>query len=235
MSANSTDWNPSSISNRILFEDNHLIIINKLPSEIVQGDKTGDSPLSDAVKKYLVWKYNKPGEAFLGTVHRLDRPVSGALVYAKTSKALSRMNQQIKDGELTKVYHAVVAKRPPKDSDVLEQWLIKNEKQNKSYVSNSKTAGAKLAKLKYTLLKSIDNYHLVEIELFTGRHHQIRVQLSDIGCVIKGDLKYGAPRSNKNASISLHARSLSFLHPVSKQSVSILAPYPTGDIWEKFE
>ncbi len=233
MSVNNIDI--SSLIDRILYEDNHLIIINKLPSEIVQGDKTGDSPLSDSIKKYLIWKYNKPGEAFLGTVHRLDRPVSGALVYAKTSKALTRMNQQIKDGNLTKVYHAIVAKLPPKESDLLEHWLIKNEKQNKSYISNSKTSGAKLAKLKYKVLKSIDNYHLIEIELLTGRHHQIRVQLSEIGCIIKGDLKYGAPRSNKNASISLHARTISFIHPVSKLVISIFAPYPTDDIWEKFE
>jgi 23S rRNA pseudouridine1911/1915/1917 synthase len=223
------------ISKDILFEDNHLIIINKHSSDIVQGDKTGDIPLSELVKIFLKKKYNKPGDAFIGVVHRLDRPVSGAVIFAKTSKALARMNKMIKDGQLDKTYLAVVEKRPPETEDKLVNYLKKNPKQNKSYVVKQGAKDAKRAELIYKHIASGKTYHLVEVKLLTGRHHQIRAQLSNIGCVIKGDLKYGAKRSNPNGSISLHARKITFVHPVKKEKMSVTAPVPDSDEWKWFD
>ena len=208
------------IADRILYEDNHLIVVNKLPSEIVQGDKTGDVCLLDDVKAYIKEKYDKPGNVFAGLVHRIDRPVSGAVVFAKTSKALSRMTVKVKDRDFHKVYLAIVQHRPPKDADILEDYLVKNEKQNKSYVVPAGTKEAKLARLSYRL-----------VGLFTGRHHQIRCQLAHIGCPIRGDLKYGYPRSNPDASISLHAYRISFEHPVGGQLVEVTAPVPEDKLW----
>lgn len=223
-----------NLASDILFEDNHLIIVNKKPSEIVQGDKTGDITLADTVKAYLVKKYNKPGKAYLGIVHRIDRPVSGAVIFAKTSKSLTRMNEKIRKGEFKKIYWAVVEERPEIESGYLKNWLIKNEKQNKSYVVKANKSGAKLAELKYQLIRSGKNYHLLEIELITGRHHQIRAQLAHIGCKIKGDLKYGASRSNKDGSIMLHSRIIKFSHPVTKEIIQVTAPTPSNDIWKIF-
>lgn len=223
-----------NLASDILFEDNHLIIVNKKPSEIVQGDKTGDITLADTVKAYLEKKNNKPGKAYLGIVHRIDRPVSGAVIFAKTSKSLTRMNEKIRKGEFKKIYWAVVEERPEIESGYLKNWLIKNEKQNKSYVVKANKSGAKLAELKYQLIRSGKNYHLLEIELITGRHHQIRAQLAHIGCKIKGDLKYGASRSNKDGSIMLHSRIIKFSHPVTKEIIQVTAPTPSNDIWKIF-
>ncbi len=223
-----------SIKPRILFEDNHLIIINKLPSEIVQGDKTGDESLIDTVKQYIKVEYNKPGAVFLGLVHRIDRPVSGAVILAKTSKALSRMNEQIKNREIQKIYWAVVKSRPEPEEGKLTHWLIKNPKNNKSTAFNNEKKGTKKAELNYKLIDQSKDYQLLEVELLTGRHHQIRAQLAKIGCTIKGDLKYGAARSNKDASISLHARQLSFTHPVSKEKLNIKAKPPQDPLWNYF-
>jgi 23S rRNA pseudouridine1911/1915/1917 synthase len=220
---------------RVLYEDNHYIIVNKRPSEIVQGDKTGDVPLSDVVKEYIRVKYNKPGAAFLGVAHRIDRPVSGLVIFARTSKGLARINEMLRQHQLSKKYWAVVAEKPPETEGQLEHFLAKNEKQNKSYVCTEDAPRAKNALLKYRILGSSDRYYLLEVELLTGRHHQIRAQLAAIGCPIKGDLKYGFPRSNQDASIHLHARSLAFLHPVSKQRLEIVAPPPEGDpLWQYF-
>jgi len=220
----------------VLYEDNHIIIVNKAAGEITQGDKTGDKPLSDIVKDYIRVKYNKPGEVFLGVVHRLDRPVSGVVLYARTSKALERMNKKFREKEVSKKYWAVVENPPPTNEDTLENFLKKNPEKNKSYVQKNDNNGAKLSKLKYRVLQKSDKYTLLEVELFTGRHHQIRVQLSHIGCVIKGDVKYGARRSNEDASIHLHARELSFEHPVSKEKITINAPVPQHDnLWRFFE
>ena len=224
-----------AIADRILYEDNHLIVVNKLPSEIVQGDKTGDVCLLDDVKAYLKEKYNKPGNVFAGLVHRIDRPVSGAVVFAKTSKALSRMTVKVKDRDFQKTYLAIVQNCPPKEADVLEDYLVKNEKQNKSYVVPEGTKEAKLARLSYRVVGRSDRYYLLEVELFTGRHHQIRCQLAHIGCPIKGDLKYGYPRSNPDASICLHAYRVSFEHPVQKTPVEIVAPLPSGAPWSYFQ
>ena len=218
----------------ILLEDNHIIVINKLPSQIVQGDKTGDKPLADLVKDYLKIKYNKSGEVFLGVVHRLDRPVSGCVIFARTSKALTRLNNLIKDRAIKKTYWAVVKNRPPKDTDTLNNYLLRDELKNKSFVVRETTRNAQLATLTYTLVASSDNYYLLEIDLQTGRHHQIRVQLAAIGCPIKGDLKYGYPRSNPNGSIHLHARSLNFVHPVSHAPVFLLADPPRDPVWDFF-
>ncbi len=218
----------------ILFEDNHLIIINKPPSTIVQGDKTGDTPLTDHIKLYLKQKYNKPGEVFVGLPHRIDRPVSGVVLLAKTSKALERLNKMFHDNNVTKIYWAIVYKKPPKDEDMLTNYIIKNEAQNKSYVYDKEVINSKIAKLRYKLLLSSDNYHLLEVELFTGRHHQIRAQLAKIGCCIKGDLKYGATRSNKDASIHLHARSLEFKHPVTNINLITTASPPQDSLWNYF-
>ncbi len=225
----------NKISDRILYEDNHLIVVNKLPSEIVQGDKTGDVCLLDDVKAYIKEAYDKPGNVFAGLVHRIDRPVSGAVIFAKTSKALSRMTLMVKDRNFQKIYLAVVKNRPPKDADVLEDYLVKNEQQNKSFVTAAGTKEAKLGRLSYRIAGKSDNYYLLEIELFTGRHHQIRCQLAHIGCPIKGDLKYGSPRSNPDASISLHAYRVAFVHPVQKTPVSIIAPPPDTQIWNCFK
>ena len=214
----------------VLYEDNHLIAINKKSGDIVQADKTGDAPLSDFVKAYIKKKYNKPGEVFLGTIHRLDRPTSGVVLYARTSKALTRMNEQFREKEVQKTYWAVVDNAPANTTGTLENYLQKNQKQNKSYVT--KGADSKHAILDFKLLKKLDNFYHLEIKPKTGRHHQIRVQLAHIGCVIKGDLKYGAKRSNKDASINLLARKLEFIHPVKKETISITAPAPKDSIWE---
>ena len=222
------------LASRILYEDNHLIVINKMASEITQGDKTGDEPLPEKIKTYLKNKYNKLGNVFCGVIHRLDRPTSGALMFAKTSKALERMNKQFKEKETNKVYWALVKNLPPLQKDELRHFLRKNEKQNKSYVVEKNTTGAKEAILSYNCLASSDSYHLLELNLKTGRHHQIRCQLAHIGSCIKGDLKYGAPRSNSDGSISLHARKLSFTHPTTQEEIVVVAPTPTSDIWHHF-
>ena len=219
----------------ILFEDNHLIIVNKRPSEIVQGDKTGDTPLSELLKQYLKKKYNKTGEAYLGVAHRLDRPVSGLLIFAKTGKALTRLNDMFRTKEIKKTYWAIVKNKPTNNSATLINYLKKNERENKSYVYDKEIKDSKRAELDYKLIKSSDNYHLLEITLKTGRHHQIRAQLSHIGCPIKGDLKYGFPRSNPDASISLHARRAEFIHPVSQVSMVLEAMPPASDnLWKFF-
>ena len=223
------------LSNRILYEDNHLIIVNKLPSEIVQGDKTGDETLGDLVKTYIKEKYNKPRDVFLGVVHRIDRPVSGAVIFARTSKALTRMNTMIKERKLDKKYWAIVKTKPEVEEGTLTHYLKKNQAQNKSYVVDQTTDGAKKAELNYRFISSSDSFHLIEVELITGRHHQIRAQLSAIGCHIKGDLKYGFPRSNKDGSISLHARSIEFTHPVKDEVIKVAAPVPKDAIWNHFE
>jgi len=214
----------------VLYEDNHLIAINKKSGDIVQGDKTGDAPLSDFVKSYIKKKYNKPGDVFLGTIHRLDRPTSGVVLYARTSKALSRMNEQFREKQVQKTYWAVVDNSPPNTSGTLENYLQKNQKQNKSYIT--KNEGGKHAILDYKLLKKLDNFFHLEIQPKTGRHHQIRVQLAHIGSIIKGDLKYGAKRSNKDASIHLLAQKLEFKHPVTKENITIVAPPPRESIWD---
>ena len=219
----------------VLYEDNHLIVVNKTCSEIVQGDKTGDTPLSEIVKQWLKEKYNKPGNVFTGVVHRLDRPVSGAVVFAKTSKMLERMNALFRLGEVKKIYWAVVKNRPPQTGGELVHYLVRNEKQNKSYAYDSEKQGAQKAILSYQLLAQSESYFLLEIELKTGRHHQIRCQLAKIGCPIKGDLKYGFDRSNKDGGISLHSRKISFIHPVSKEPVAITAPVPDDKLWIHFK
>lgn len=217
---------------QILYEDNHIIIVNKRAGDIVQGDKTGDTPLSDIVKAYIKEKYNKPGNVYLGVVHRLDRPTTGIVLFAKTSKALPRLNKLFAEKKAKKTYWALVKNKPPKTSDQLVHWLKKNPKNNKSTAYKKEVEGSKKAVLHYQLLKSLDNFHLLEINLETGRHHQIRCQLSAIGCPIKGDLKYGFSRSNKDASISLHARQLEFMHPVRKLTVSVIAPLPKDVLWQ---
>jgi len=214
----------------VLYEDNHLIAVNKKSGDIVQGDKTGDAPLSDFVKTYIKKKYNKPGEVFLGTIHRLDRPTSGVVLYARTSKALARMNEQFRNKEVQKTYWAVVDNPPPDTSGTLDNFLQKNEKQNKSFVTKNKEG--KHAVLDFKLLKKLDNFYHLEVKPQTGRHHQIRVQLANIGCIVKGDLKYGAKRSNKDASIHLLAQKLEFVHPVTKEPISITAPAPKDSIWK---
>lgn len=216
----------------VLFEDNHLIVINKKSGDIVQGDKTGDTPLSDIVKEYIKDKYNKPGNVFLGVVHRLDRPTTGIIVFARTSKALERFNKMLRDKTVNKTYWAVVKNKPKKDNDTLIGFLRKNPKNNKSTSYSSEIKDSKKAILHYKLIKSLDNYHLLEVDLETGRHHQIRCQLSAIGSPIKGDLKYGFNRSNKDASIHLHARKIHFIHPVSKEAITIIAPTPKEVIWD---
>jgi 23S rRNA pseudouridine1911/1915/1917 synthase len=214
----------------VLYEDNHLIAVNKKSGDIVQGDKTGDTPLSDFVKVYIKKKYNKPGEVFLGTIHRLDRPTSGVVLYSRTSKALSRMNEQFREKQVQKTYWAVVENCPPTKEGTLENYLQKNQKQNKSYVTKNKEG--KHAILDYKLLRKLDNFFHLEIKPKTGRHHQIRVQLATIGCIIKGDLKYGAKRSNKDASIHLLAQKLEFVHPVTKEDIRIIAPAPKESVWD---
>ncbi|MDQ3049114.1 MAG: RluA family pseudouridine synthase [Bacteroidota bacterium] len=218
----------------ILYEDNHIIAVNKRPSDIVQGDKTGDTPLSDFVKQYVKEKYNKPGEVFIGTVHRIDRPVSGIVLFARTSKSLARLNQMFQSKEIKKTYWAVVKKRPDNPSGNLVHYLRKNEAKNMSKAYLKETPGALRSELDYELILSSDNYHLLEINPHTGRHHQIRVQLSAMGSPIKGDLKYGFDRSNKDASIHLHARKIEFIHPVKKEPVIITAPPPDEVLWNDF-
>ena len=221
-----------------LYEDNHIIIVNKAPGEIVQGDKTGDKPLSDIVKGYLKEKYNKPGEVFLGVVHRLDRPVSGVVVFAKTSKALTRLNEMFRKGDVHKTYHAIITKTPnirtTESPTLLTHYLTRNEKQNKAYAYAKEVQGSKKATLDYQVLQTSDRYALLQVNLHTGRHHQIRCQLATALTPIKGDLKYGAPRSNPDGSICLHARKVRFIHPVSKQEICISAPYPELPIWSIF-
>ena len=217
---------------QILFEDNHLIIVNKRSGDIIQGDKTGDTPLSEIVKEYIKEKYHKPGNVFLGVVHRLDRPTTGIVVFAKTSKALERFNKMLRNKTVSKTYWAVVKNKPAKETDTLIGFLKKNPKNNKSTSYPSEIEGSKKAILHYKLIKSLNNYHLLEVDLETGRHHQIRCQLSAIGSPIKGDLKYGFNRSNKDASIHLHARKIEFIHPVSKENISLIAPTPNEVIWK---
>ncbi len=220
---------------KVKYEDNHIIIVRKESGEIVQGDKTGDLPLSETVKSYIKTAYAKPGAVFLGVVHRLDRPVAGLVVFARTSKALSRMNDMFRKGEVRKTYWAVVSNCPKEMSGTLTHWLVKNEKQNKSYVVEATAKDAKKAVLNYRVLAHSDNYSLVEVELLTGRHHQIRCQLAAIGCPIKGDLKYGAKRSNPDGSISLLARSVDFIHPVSKQHIHVESEVPDEKLWKELE
>lgn len=216
---------------QILYEDNHLIVVNKRAGDLVQGDKTGDLPLGEIVKQYIAEKYNKPGAVFLGVVHRLDRPTTGIVVFAKTSKALERLNKMFKERETQKTYWAVVKNPPPKTQDVLIHFLKRNPKQNKSYAHEKEVPESKKAVLEYQVVKKLNNYFLLEIDLHTGRHHQIRSQLAAIGCPIKGDLKYGFDRSNADGSIHLHARKLSLIHPVKKEVLTILAPPPDDAIW----
>ena len=215
----------------VLYEDNHIIIVNKAPGEIVQGDKTGDKPLSEEVKEYLKVKYNKPGNVFCGVTHRLDRPTSGIVVFAKTSKALSRLNAMFKNNEIDKTYWAVVKKLPEKTEATLTHYLIKNERTNKSTAYDVEKPNTKKSVLHYKVIGQSQNYNLLEVDLETGRHHQIRCQLSKIGSPIKGDLKYGAERSNPDGSISLHARKIAFIHPVSKEKIEVVAPTPDDVLW----
>ena len=217
----------------VLYEDNHIIIVNKLSGEIVQGDKTGDRPLVEILKDWIKEKYNKPGNVFCGLVHRLDRPVSGVVVFAKTSKALTRLNEMFRKGEVRKTYWAITRNKPPKAEDVLTHYITTVERSNKSYASIAPKSGAKEAKLSYRHIASSDRYHLLEVNLMTGRKHQIRVQLSSIGCTIKGDLKYGDKRSNPDGSISLMARRVQFIHPVSGVEIDVTAPIPANDnLWQ---
>ena len=215
----------------ILFEDNHFIVVNKRSGDIVQGDKTGDKPLSDIVKEYIKEKYDKPGNVFLGVAHRLDRPTTGIVVFAKTSKGLERFNKLLRDKNVHKTYWAVVKNRPEDETGTISGYLKKNPKNNKSTSYKSEIEGSKKAVLHYKVLTSLTNYYLLEVDLETGRHHQIRCQLSSIGSPIKGDLKYGFNRSNKNAGIHLHARKIAFIHPVTKEQILIVAPTPDEVIW----
>ena len=215
-----------------VYEDNHIIIVYKNSGEIVQGDKTGDEPLSETVKKYIKEKYQKPGNVFLGVVHRLDRPVSGLVVFAKTSKALTRLNKMFRDGEVHKTYWAITKDAPKESEGMLTDWLVRNEKQNKSYAYSHEVPNSKKAILQYKVIAHTDNYNLLEINLMTGRHHQIRCQLANMGCPIKGDLKYGAKRSNPDGSISLLSHHVKLAHPVSKELISIDSPVPDDNLWK---
>lgn len=217
---------------QVIYEDNHLIIVNKRAGDIVQGDKTGDEPLSEVVKSYIKEKYDKPGNVYLGVVHRLDRPTTGVVMFSKTSKALPRLNKIFADKEAKKTYWALVKQMPPKTEDTLIHWLRKNPKNNKSTAYTKEIPDGKKAILHYKVLKNLDNYYLIEVALETGRHHQIRSQLSSIGSPIKGDLKYGFDRSNPDASIHLHARELSFIHPVSNEKIHVIAPLPDEPLWK---
>jgi 23S rRNA pseudouridine1911/1915/1917 synthase len=219
----------------ILYEDNHIIAVNKAGGELVQADRECRSSLEEDVKSFIKVRDKKPLLVFIGVVHRLDRPVSGVVIFAKTSKALSRLNEMFRLGKVSKTYHAVVKKRPPQDEDLLTHYLIRNEQQNKSYAHSEPKPNAKESRLRYRVIAASKSFFLVEVALLTGRHHQIRCQLSKIGCPIKGDLKYGYARSNPNGGISLHARSISFIHPVSKAEIKIVAPYPSGDVWENLD
>ena len=224
----------NSIDQDILYQDNHLIILNKRPSAIVQGDKTGDEPLSDILKDYLKIEYNKPGEVFLGVVHRLDRPVSGALVFARTSKALTRLNIMLRDGKIRKTYWAVVKNPPPEIQGHLIQYITRNPEKNKSFVHDRPRAGSQKAELIYKVIGKSAGYYLLEVNLLTGRHHQIRAQLAALGCPVKGDLKYGFPRSNQGGFIHLHSREIEFIHPVRKEMMRIVAPPPHDQLWDYF-
>lgn len=217
---------------QVVYEDNHIIIVSKASGEIVQGDKTGDTPLSGTVKAYLKEKYHKPGNIFLGVVHRLDRPVAGLVVFARTSKALPRLNAIFRDGQVHKTYWAIVQQTPSEPEGTLTDWLVRNEKQNKSYAYDHEVPNSKKAVLKYRVIGHTDRYTLLEVNLMTGRHHQIRCQLAHMGCPIKGDLKYGARRSNPDGSISLLARHIEFTHPVSKAEISVSAPLPSDNLWQ---
>ena len=219
---------------KVVYEDNHLIIVSKSSGEIVQGDKTGDVPLSETVKEYIKVKYNKPGNVFLGVVHRLDRPVSGLVVFAKTSKALSRLNEMFRVGDVHKTYWAIVKNRPKELEGTLTHWIVRNEKQNKSYAHDREVKNSKKAVLHYKVIGASVKYTLVEVQLMTGRHHQIRCQLAKMGCPIKGDLKYGAERSNPDGSISLLSRHVEFVHPVSKEVIKADAPLPDDPLWQVF-
>ena len=223
-----TEGEYSDFASRILYEDNHLLIVNKLPGEITQGDKTGDECLAESYKAFIAQRDSKPGQVFMGIPHRLDRPVSGICILAKTSKALGRLGEMFKSSGVHKTYWALCCQKPEPAEGLLEDWLIKNEPKNKSYITTERP-GAKLARLKYRYLRSTESYHLVEVELLTGRHHQIRCQLSHLGCPIKGDLKYGAPRSNPDGGICLHAHEIRFEHPVKHTEISVVAPVP--DSW----
>ena len=218
---------------QILHEDNHIVVVNKRVGDIVQGDKTGDKPLSEVVKEYIKEKYQKPGEVFLGVVHRLDRPTTGIVVFARTSNALTRLNELFSNRETQKTYWAIVKNRPEKPQDTLVHYLKRNEKNNTSKAHLKEVPESKKASLDYTIIKTLDNYFALEINLHTGRHHQIRAQLQAIGCPIKGDLKYGFDRSNTDGGIHLHARKLSFIHPVSREVIEIIAPTPNDAIWDK--
>jgi len=219
----------------ILYEDNHIIIVNKRNSDIVQGDKTGDEPLDSIVKTYIKEKYNKPGEVFIGVVHRLDRPVSGCVIYARTSKALTRMNELFRSKEVKKTYWAIVSERPPEEEGHLRHYLKRNEKQNKTFVFNDEVKESKIAELTYRIIARSESFYLLEVDLQTGRHHQIRAQLAFIGCPIKGDLKYGSKRSNEGGGISLHSYRISFVHPVKKELLTVTAPLPHDKTWKLFE
>ena len=220
---------------KVLYEDNHIIVINKAAGEIVQGDKTGDESLCDTMKRYIKEKYAKPGNVFIGLPHRLDRPVSGIVVFAKTSKALERLNRMFSEGSVKKIYWALTKGIPVPAEAELDTWILRNDKMNKSFSYPKEVKGSKRAILHYRLAAASQNYNLIEVELKTGRHHQIRCQLSSIGCPIKGDLKYGAQRSNPDGSISLHARYIEFTHPVSKELIAITAPLPGDKLWQSFE
>lgn len=217
---------------KVVYEDNHIIIVAKESGEIVQGDKTGDTPLSDLVKQYIKEKYEKPGEVFLGVCHRLDRPVAGLVVFARTSKALARLNKMFAEGEVHKTYWAIVQARDVVEEGLLTHWLVRNEKQNKSYAYDREVPHSKKAQLRYRVIGQGDRYMLLKVELLTGRHHQIRCQLAKVGMPIKGDLKYGAPRSNPDGSISLLSRRVEFIHPVSKQQIAVEAPVPADNLWQ---
>lgn len=219
----------------VLYEDNHIIIVNKASGEIVQGDKTGDTPLVETVRAYIKEKYNKPGNVFCGLTHRLDRPVSGVVIFAKTSKALERINNMLKNHEIKKTYWAIVKNTPKQEAGTLVNYLVRKEKQNKSYAYNTEKPNAKRAELNYKVIGKSDNYTLLEVNLITGRHHQIRCQLAAMGCPIKGDLKYGFSRSNPDGSISLHARSVEFTHPVSKERIHVEAPTPVDNLWKALQ
>jgi 23S rRNA pseudouridine1911/1915/1917 synthase len=219
----------------VLHEDNHIIIVNKASGEIVQGDKTGDTPLVETVRAYIKEKYNKPGNVFCGLTHRLDRPVSGVVIFAKTSKALERINNMLKNHEIKKTYWAIVKNTPKQASGTLVNYLVRNEKQNKSYAYNTEKPNSKRAELNYQIIGQSDRYTLLEVNLITGRHHQIRCQLAAMGCPIKGDLKYGFDRSNPDGSISLHARSVEFTHPVSKELIHVEAPTPVDNLWKALQ
>lgn len=219
---------------KLVYEDNHLIIVFKESGEIVQGDKTGDEPLSEAVKRYIKEKYQKPGNVFIGVVHRLDRPVSGLVAFAKTSKALSRLNMMFRNGDVHKTYWAIVKDAPMHEEGTLENWIVRNEQQNKSYAYDHEVPNSKKAVLKYHVINRSEHYCLLEVNLLTGRHHQIRCQLAHIGCPIKGDLKYGFPRSNPDGGISLLSRRVEFVHPVSKETISAVSPLPADALWKAF-